>query len=427
MKPKTPGTNGRPLEGVRILDLTRHLAGAGSTRYMAILGAEVLRFEWPHPPALDFLRLSGPNVDGIGGMNRSGFFAQTNVHKKSIAVDLSTERGREILRSFVPLCDIVIESFTPGVMKKWGLDYAGLKALREDIIYVAASGFGHTGPLRNYRSVGPTAQAFAGLTAMVGEEGKEPAGWGFSYMDHMGATMNASSMLMALERRRVTGKGEFIDGGQSQHGAALLGPVLLDAANNKVDVGPKGNHDLYGNYAPANAYRCAGEDKWVMIAVRTTEEWQALCRVCGLDALGAREDLRTLSGRLAASDEIDAAIAAWAAPRDRYEAMQALQAAGVPAGVTQHVDDKVERDPQLAHHDFYVSVYDAILGDKRYESIPVAMEGFETTITKPSPWMGEHTREVLTTIGGLSEAEFEQLLADSIVLESEVKREVTAS
>src|SRR5690606_4063117 len=133
---------------------------------------------------------------------------------------------------------IVIESFTPGVMKKWGLDYEGLKALREDIIYVAASGFGHTGPLRDYRSVGPTAQAFAGLTAMVGMEDREPAGWGFSYMDHMGATMNASAMLMALERRRVTGKGEFIDGGQSQHGVALMGPMLLDASINQAKPRP---------------------------------------------------------------------------------------------------------------------------------------------------------------------------------------------
>ncbi|MBM3945739.1 MAG: CoA transferase, partial [SAR202 cluster bacterium] len=225
-------TGRRPLEGVRILDLTRHLAGAGSTRIMGILGAEVLRIEWPHLPALDFIRLSGPYAGGSPGMNRSGFFAQINVHKQSIALDLSTEEGRGVLRRFVPVCDIVVESFTPGVMRKWGLDYDGLRSLREDIIYVAASGFGHTGPAKDYRSVGPTAQAYAGLTAMCGMEGREPAGWGFSYMDHMGAAMNAAAMLMSLEKRRATGRGDFVDCGQTQHGVALMGQMLLDVSLN---------------------------------------------------------------------------------------------------------------------------------------------------------------------------------------------------
>ncbi|MCC6383088.1 MAG: CoA transferase [Dehalococcoidia bacterium] len=408
---------------MRILDLTRHLAGAGSTRILGILGAEVLRFEWPHPPALDFLRLSGPNADGVPGMNRSGFFAQTNVHKKSVALDLSTPRGQEILRKFVPLCDIVVESFTPGVMKKWGLDYAGLRALREDVIYVAASGFGHTGPLRDYRSVGPTAQAYSGLTAMVGLEGCEPAGWGFSYMDHMGATMNAAAMLMALERRRVTGKGEFIDGGQSQHGAALLGPMLLDATINGGTIAPRGNRDLYGDYAPANAYRCAGTDRWVTIAVRSERDWLALCRALGLDDLAARPELRTLVGRRAAADEIDAAIAGWTSGRDRYQVMDVLQAAGVAAGVVQHVDDKAERDPALAARQFYTAIDDDILGRKRYEGVPLTSEEFDSSITTPSPWMGEHTREVLTTVLGFSDAEVDELAAAAVIWEADVKRE----
>ncbi|MFN0093766.1 MAG: CaiB/BaiF CoA transferase family protein [Dehalococcoidia bacterium] len=417
----------RPLEDIRILDLTRHLAGAGSTRIMALLGAEVLRVEWPHLPALDFLRLSGPNADGIPGMNRSGFFAQINVHKKSIAIDLSTPRGQALLREFVPKCDIVVESFTPGVMKKWGLDYAGLKQLREDIIYVAASGFGHTGPYRDYRSVGPTAQAFAGLTAMVGMPGQEPAGWGFSYMDHMGATMNAAAMLMALEKRRATGRGEFIDGGQSQHGAALMGPMLLDAKLNGAKLEPQGNRDLYRNFSPANTYRCQGEDRWVAITVRDEDDWLALCRVMNLGAFAAREELRTLPGRLAAQDEIDAAIAAWTAKRDRFAAMHALQEAGVPAGVTQHADDKSERDLQLASRSFYATVPDAVLGTKRYEGIPVVSDEFDTSVHTPSPWMGEHTRPVLREVLGYEDAAVDTLIAEKTIWETDLVREVGAA
>ncbi len=294
--------SGGPLDGVRVLDFTRHLAGAGSTRILATLGAEILRIEWPHPPALDFLRLSGPHADGRPGMNRGGFFAQINVGKRSVAIDMATDAGKGIARELIPHCDVIAESFSPGVMKRWGLDYEAARALRADVIYLSASGFGQTGPYAGYRSVGPTAQAYSGLTATSGLPEREPAGWGFSYMDHMGAVMNAAAILMGLERRRATGEGEFFDAGQSQHGCALLGPMLLDVSLNGSRVHPKGNRDLYGNFCPNNAYRCRGEDSWLAISVREPEEWAALCAVIGADDLAGRAELATLAGRLAHED-----------------------------------------------------------------------------------------------------------------------------
>lgn len=404
-----------PLEGVRVLDFTRHLAGAGSTRILALLGAEILRIEWPHPPALDFLRLSGPHADGRPGMNRGGFFAQINVGKRSVAIDMSTDAGKAIARELIPHCDVIAESFSPGVMRRWELDYEAARAIRPDVIYLSASGFGQTGPYAGYRSVGPTAQAYSGLTATSGLPDREPAGWGFSYMDHMGAVMNAAAILMGLERRRATGEGEFFDAGQSQHGCALLGPMLLDVSLNGARVRPKGNRDLYDNFCPNNAYRCRGEDSWLAISVREPEEWAALCAVTGADDLAARADLATLAGRLAHEDAIDARIEAWTRERDAREAMVALQEAGVPAGVAQTVADKVERDPQLAFRGLYATLADPVLGERRYEDAPMRMEGFAVGVPGPSPWLGADTRDVLRDLLGYSEERLERLKADAVI------------
>ena len=416
-----------PLDGIRVLDFTRHLAGAGSTRILATLGAEILRIEWPHPPALDFLRLSGPHADGKPGMNRGGFFAQINVGKKSVAIDMSTDAGKEIARELIPHCDVLAESFSPGVMKRWGLDYEAVRAIRPDIIYLSASGFGQTGPYAGYRSVGPTAQAYSGLTATSGLPDREPAGWGFSYMDHMGAVMNAAAILMGLERRRATGEGEFFDAGQSQHGCALLGPMLLDVAMNGAQVRPNGNRDLYGNFCPNNAYRCRGEDSWLTISVREPDEWKALCEVMGAADLGEREELTTLAGRLEHESEIDARIRSWLLARDAREIMVALQEAGVPAGVAQTVEDKVHHDPQLAFRGLYTALDDPLLGGRRYEDVPVTMSGFEVGVPGPSPWLGADTRDVLRDLLGYPDQKLEQLKADAIIDDAITLEEAQAS
>jgi len=269
--------------------------------------------------------------------------------------------------------------------------------------------------LRDYKCNGPVAQAFAGLTATSGLPGREPAGWGFSYMDHMGATMNAAAIVMALMKHRLTGRGDFIDAGQSQHGVSLLGPMLLDVALNGAKIRPAGNRDLYRNASPNNAYRCHGEDAWVVLSVRTGAEWQALCATMGLDALAARPELEGIDRRVAAEDEIDAAIAAWTATRDRYEVMAQLQDAGIAAAAVQHVDDKCLRDPQLAHRGFYQLVDDPLLGRRRYESGGAQFDVYDSSIRTPRPLLGADTRAVLRGLLGYSDDAVDDLLRDGVI------------
>ncbi len=416
----------RPLENIRVLDLTRHLAGAGATRILGQLGAEILRIEWPHPPALDFVRLLAPQLDGIPGIDRGGFFAQINVEKKSIAIDLSGEAGREIFRSLVPHCDVVIESFAVGVMRRWGFDFESLHDLKHDIVFVSCPAFGHTGPYRDYRSYGPTAQAYAGLTATVGLPDREPAGWGFSYMDHMGAVMNAAAVMMALERRRRTGRGDFIDAAQCQEASALLGPMLLDAAINHIQIRPRGNRDLYRDYCPSNVYRCRGTDRWIAISVRSDEEWRRLRKAMGDPEWATRPELETRSGRLASEDEIDQWIAEWASQFEVYDLMEKLQSAGVAAGVVQTIIDQLERDSQLRHRGLFTMLDHPVLGVKTYVGTPVKMSSLDLGLKRRSPQLGEHTREVLTELLGYSHDKINDLVANKVIAEAEPLSEEVA-
>ena len=409
------GSLPHPLDGIRVLDFTRHLAGAGSTRILATLGAEILRVEWPHPPALDFLRLSGPHADGRPGMNRGGFFAQVNVGKKSIAIDMSTDAGRGIARELVPHCDVVAESFSPGVMARWGLDYEAVRALRPDIIYLSASGFGQTGPYAGYRSVGPTAQAYSGLTATSGLPDREPAGWGFSYMDHMGAVMNAAAILMGLERRRATGEGEFFDAGQSQHGCALLGPMLLDVAQNGAQVRPRGNRDLYGNFCPNNAYRCRGEDSWLAISVREPAGMVGALRGHGggrprgpRGAGHARGTARARGRDRRAHTGVDGR-----ARRARGDG--GAPGRGRPRGGRADGRGQGQARPPARLPRALQDSGRPCAGDEAVRDVPVTMSGLEVGVASPSPWLGADTRDVLRGLLGYSEERLEQLKANAII------------
>lgn len=407
----------KPLEGIRILDLSRVLAGAGATRMLGILGAEVLRVEWDTPPALDPLRMTKPHLDGVPGLERSGVFAQTNVDKKSMGINLRTDEGRSILEALVPHCDVVFESFSANVLRKWGLHYEALRELREDIIYVAASGWGHFGPYSSYRSYGPTAQAFGGLTAMSGLPDREPAGWGFSYMDHMGAVLAAAAILMGIEHRKLTGHGCFLDVPQCVDAPTLLGPAILDAAVKGQRIGRRGNRDLFRNRCPNNVYPCMGEDRWIAISISRDEEWDRLLNLMGNPEWAADTNLRGLARRLANEDLIDDRIAAWTRGQDEYELQRLLQDNGIPAGVAQTIADKLERDEQLRHRGFYEHVDDPLLGMRPYEGTAIGIRGYNTRIANRSPRLGEHTGEVLSGLLGYSQSAIDQLIQSKVLLE----------
>ena len=201
-----PPAKSTALSHIRICDFTGQLAGAGATRWLAALGAQVIRIEDPvRQGKWDILRGSEPYKDDRRGVEFGGGFQNHNVEKLGITLNLRTDRGKELLRQLVEISDVVSENFAAGVLERWGFDYPALRAIKEDIIYVSNCGFGHTGPYRSFRTWGPIVQAACGLTFSSGLPGLPPAGWGYSYMDHHGVNIMAIAIMCELVNHQLTG------------------------------------------------------------------------------------------------------------------------------------------------------------------------------------------------------------------------------
>jgi crotonobetainyl-CoA:carnitine CoA-transferase CaiB-like acyl-CoA transferase len=408
-----------PLAGIRVCDLTWIIAGPTATRVLADFGAEVIRVE--HGQAADSIRFGRPIVGDDGPtLNNSGFFNYFNRNKKSVLLNARHPEGMDLLKQLIAASDVVVENFSSGVLDSWGLDYATLEGIRPGIIYCSISGFGHSGRDKEFTTWGPTAQALSGLTFMSGLPGKPPAGWGYSYMDHTAGYYGAMAIMMALHHRNLTGEGQQIDISQVEAGMILTGPATLDYTVNgrgwRREGMPPGNRAWEPAVAPHNTYRCAGDDRWLAIAVTNDAEWQALVRAMDEPAWAADGRFATNAGRLTHQDELDAQISAWTAPHHDLVLMTLLQAAGVRAAACQRASDRFERDPQLTVRDWWHRLPHAELGDCEYDGIVPKLAKSPGALRTASPLMGEHTWEVLRDVLGLTDDEIAAHEASGVLM-----------
>jgi crotonobetainyl-CoA:carnitine CoA-transferase CaiB-like acyl-CoA transferase len=317
---------------------------------------------------------------------------------------------------------VVVENFSPRALRSWGLGYDVLKEIRPDIVYVSHSGMGHTGRQGEYTMMGPTAQAFSGMTFLSGLPGKPPAGWGWSILDDLGGTNIATAVMGSLYRRNRTGLGQHVDLSQMMIGVTLNGPALLDATINgrgsRREGFPPGNRahwpgtPLVNNYrgptvAPHNAYRTkgGGYNDWCAIACLDDSEWQRLVGVMGSPDWATDASFATLSGRLARQEELDRRIESWTLTLGKYEVMARCQAAGVRAMPVQSSEDRVENDPQLRHRDMYGELDHPVLGRRKFQNAPFRLSETPAAHSSAAPLIGQHTQEVLEGLLGLSHAE----------------------
>ena len=430
-----------PLAGVRIVDLTRLGYGAEATALCGALGAEVLRIESRTRP--DPLRLMPPFVPLPGeaprgepglaavttrdkGFNRGGIFYKYNGGgKRSVALNLKDPRGMELLRRLIGTADVLTESFSAGALARMGLPYEELRRLKPDIIYVSMSGFGHRGRDAAHVTLGPTAQALTGLTYLVGLPGRRPAGWSFSYLDHMGGYLGAYAVLVALHHRNRTGEGQHVDVSQIEPGIPLAGPAALDRQANdrryrRPDT-PPGNRSPEPPMVPHGAYPCAGSDgaearwgdHWITIACRDDADWRRLRAAMGDPAWARDPRLDTVAGRRAREAEIDRALAAWTAPQEGYALGDRLAAAGVPAAAVQNALDRVEHDPQLRARGYFVPLRHSETGEWPLERPPFRLSRADVhpggSIRRGPPCLGEDTGEVLRRVLGMGDGEIAAL------------------
>ena len=396
-----------PLQGVRVLDLTWIIAGPIAVRVLGDFGADVVKIE--HEQSVDSVRMGRPIVGDAPTLNNSGFFNYVNRNRRSMLLNVRHPEGMALLKRMIAVSDVLIENFSSGVLASWDLDYPQLREIREDIVYCSISGFGHTGRDREYTTWGPTAQALGGLTAMSGMPGKPPAGWGYSFMDHVAGYAAAEAILMALHHRNRTGEGQHIDLSQVEAGIVLTGPAVLDYTVNgrswRREGMPPGNRAWQPEVAPHNTYACAGEDRWIAIAVMNDAEWQALVRAMDEPAWAEDERFASNAGRLAHQDELDRHLAAWTAGFEDYALMTLLQSAGVRAGVCQKPGDRVACDPQLAARGWWQTIEHPELGVCEYDGVAPRLSETPGALRRPSPTLGQHTHEVASEWLGMSDEE----------------------
>ncbi len=327
------------LQNIRILDFSWVLAGPYATRLLADFGAEVIKIQPLLPEAQD--------------QYSRGYYNTWNRNKLGITLDLSRAEGLRIAHKLVSISDAVIENFSPRVMANWGLDYPKLTKIKPDLIMVSLSIMGHDGPWRDYVGFGPTAQGFSGITYLTAYEGKPPSGIGYSYADHVAALYASVAFLGALEQRRRTGKGQYIDLSETEAMVASLSDEITAYTRHGILPKPVGNRSERA--APHGVYRCSGEDCWCAIAVTTEEEWEGFKRALGNPAWVEDVRFTSLAGRLENTEALDNLIQEWTMSQKANDIMIALQREGVPAGVVQNAVE-IAHDPQLKARGFFIEI-----------------------------------------------------------------------
>ncbi len=429
--PKTPG----PLAGVRIIDLTWLLVGAGATRMLATLGAEVIRIEAPLPGRMDPMRARGPYMcnppiaqedpEVVEGSpeelcDRAGNFFNINPGKRGITLNMNHPTGQELFARLVPLADVVTENFSAHQMERWGFSYERLRNLKPDILYAQMSGLGHHGRDSSYTSYGPTAQAISGLSYQSGlPEPYPPAGWGMSYLDHTGGFYGAMAVLCGLYHRKRTGEGQHLDLAQVGVGLQLTGTALLDFTVNGRASRRTGNRSPYRLAAPHGVYPCVGDDRWCTLAVFNETEWQQLCAAMEHPAWSRDARFATLEQRLAHEDDLDTHLASWTCQYEPRALQNLLRRAGVRAAMVQTVRDKVEYDPQLRQRDYITSLPHGRMGQQqlenhpwRFSRTPVHAGG---ATQRGAPCLGEDNAYVYGELLGLSAETIAQYAAEGVI------------
>lgn len=400
----------RLLTGVQVIDFTWIGAGSYTTKLLADLGADVIKIETSK--RLDSLRVAPPYKNKIPGVNRSGYFADRNSSKRSITVNIKTEQGLALVKRLIGQAHVVTNNFTPGVMDKLGLGYDVVRDIKPDVIYLAMSMQGSTGPEMNDLGYGLTIGAVTGLQHLTGLPDRDPAGTGTNYPDHIpNPTHAAFSLIAALRHQRRTGHGQLIDIAQTEPTLAMIGPSIMNyMVNGKIDNRQGNSHP---RKAPHGVYPCSGIDRWIAITVDDDCQWQALRNTLGM---ADNQMWRTTSGRISGSADLDAEIARHTKKWASENLMTALQTAGVPAGAVNDARDVLEGDAQLQARGHWVKLDHPEMGPSTYNSAPYRFSDAESAPLSPAPLLGQHTYEICADMLDLSKTEVDQLISADVLV-----------
>ena len=397
-------------EGIKVADFAWVAAGPQVGRELAEHGATVVRVESHRAP--DILRLSPPFKDGIVGIDRSAFGMECHTNKYGMSLDLSKPKGREIGLKMALWADIVSDGMVPGTMKKWGLDYETLSKHKPDLIMFSTCQQGQYGPYAPHGTYGWAGAAMSGSFHLCGWPDRDPSLVYGAYNDFISPWYLIVTVIAALEHRRRTGQGMYLDQSQIEAGSTFLGPAILDYTVNGQTANRAGNRDPY--LAPHGAFPCRGKDRWCNIAVSNDEEWLAFCRIIGEPEWTGDPRFATTLSRKEREDELEPLIAEWTKDYTAEQVMAMMQSAGVPAGVVQDCLD-LFTDPQLKHREHFRLLQHKVIGPHHYSAPAYKLSKTPAHIWKAGPCLGEDNEFVYKDILGYSDDEVTQFLLDGVI------------
>ena len=400
-----------PLLGIRVLDLSKVWAGPYCTRLLADLGAEVIKVEGPG--SWDLIRSLDLLPQGTErAYNRASYFNLYNRNKLGCVLDVANPKGHELALRLAAKCDVVVENYRSDVLEQLGLGYEALRAVREDIILVSMPSHGLWGPDADHIAYGTHIEQLGGLVAQNGYPDGPPHRSGISYGDPMAGAAAAAATIAALLHRRWTGRGQHVEVAQWEAFLSYLGDLYVEYSMTGVAPPRRGNG--HASMAPHGAYRCAGDDSWLTIAVGSDAEFSALCRV--IDRAGLADDARfaDVVSRYRNRNALDEIVSAWTRERTHRDAAAALQSAGVSAMPVLTVPELVD-DPHLAGRGFFEEVTHREAGTWLMDG-PAWRFGFTPLhVRLPAPCFGEHNDYVFRDLLGLSAEELADLEREGIV------------
>jgi len=402
--------NRLPLDDVKICDFMWVMAGPASTRILADYGATVVRIE--SPTRIDTARTLQPYLDNKLGPDSSGLFANCNAGKFGISLDLANPASREVVYDLVRWADVVTESFSPKAMRAWGFDYESLRKVNPSLIMLSSCLMGQTGPLAKIAGFGNMAAAIVGFHNLTGWPDRPPCGVFGAYTDYVAPRFTAMAILAALDYRRRTGQGQYIDQSQAECSIHFLGPAILDYTVNRRVGQRVGNSDPV--FAPHGVYPADGQehadDEWVAIVCRNDDDWLQLCSAMENKDLAHDSRFTTAAGRREHRESIDSSIAAWTRTRDAAALESLLQSRGVPSHQVQS-SAAAYRDPQLEHRGHFVTLDHPTTGKFTVEGPRAKLSRTPASVGRSAPTLGQDNQHVLENILGYNETQISDLVA----------------
>jgi crotonobetainyl-CoA:carnitine CoA-transferase CaiB-like acyl-CoA transferase len=392
------------LDDVKVLDFSWVMAGPASTRMLADYGATVIRIE--SPTRVDAARTLQPYHGNTLGPDASGLYQNCNAGKLGITLDLNKPHAREVALDLVRWADVLIESFSPKVMRAWGFDYEHLRAVNPGIIMLSSCLMGQTGPLAGIAGFGNMAAAISGFHNLTGWPDRAPAGPFSAYTDYITPKFTTAAILAALDYRRRTGEGQYIDFAQAEAALHFLTPALLDYTVNGRCQSRRGNEDA--RFAPHGVYPAAGNDRWVAIVCRDDDDFRNLCAAMNRDDLAADARFASAARRLEYRDELDALVAQWTRGLEAETLQTTLQARRVPAHQLQN-STEIYRDPQMRHLDHFVALPHPTLGTFTVESSRAHLSRTPAEVRRAAPTAGQDNSYVMESILGYSAERISEL------------------